>query len=178
LKNVLVIGHTGYLGSYITDVIDPIITDLRFESSYIDWSLLKASNPQIDTVIITARACSKTSPRRTADTMGLEIRGLTNILSTFRDCHIIYTSSKAVYSIDNKQNKPISRRTITDYIINSINRTRINNTIVLPVHEPDLIFDKDLTEEYNIYANTKKCAEILIKRFAHTYTILRIWDII
>jgi nucleoside-diphosphate-sugar epimerase len=177
MSNVLLIGHTGSLGSYLLDTLNPVITNLRFESSELAWDLSKFNNPKIDTVVIVARACGKTAPRRTTDTMGLEIRGLIKILSAYKGCNIIYTSSKAIYGIDNTDSRPVSKNKIKDYIVTAIDGGLINKTINIPEHQPEFIFDNMVGAEYNIYSNTKKCGEVLVRRFSNTYTILRIWDI-
>jgi nucleoside-diphosphate-sugar epimerase len=177
MNNVLLIGHTGFLGSDVLKTLNPITTHLRFESSELSWDLSRFHNSHVDTVIILARACSKVVPRRTTDTMGLEIRGLTKIISAYKDCNIIYASSKSIYGIDNADNRPVPRSEITKYITRCINGEFINKTINIPEHEQEFTFDNMLKSESNIYSNTKKCGEVLVRRFSNTYTILRIWDI-
>lgn len=178
MKNSILIGSTGFLGSYIAEEHSPRICNLRFEDSEDAWHNYAAKNSDADSVILLSRTCRKTNPRRDRDTMLNEVSGISKILKAFSNQHFIFSSTKVVYGLTDNDVRFISRKKITDYFVQSLSGQFINTTVDLP----DQIFDiKDieaLGKQHQTYAYTKLCNEMLIKQCAKSYTIFRIWDII
>lgn len=177
MNNTVLIGATGFLGSYIAENYPVKICPLRFEDSLEDWTKFAIDAGPVDNVILLSRACQKTPPRRTVDTMLLEVDGISKILQVFAHSHIIYTSTKVVYGLTDNDVRPMSRKQITDCLLQSIHENPINTIVNLP----DETFSKsslnDLSVEHQLYAQTKLVNETLIKNCASTYSIYRIWDI-
>ena len=177
MNNTVLIGATGFLGSYIAENYPVKICPLRFEDSLEDWNKFAIDAGPVDHVLLLSRACQKTPPRRTVDTMLLEVEGISKILQVFAHSHIVYTSTKVVYGLTDNDVRPMSRKQITDCLLQSIHENPINTIVNLP----DETFSKsslnDLSVEHQLYAQTKLVNETLIKNCASTYSIYRIWDI-
>lgn len=177
MNNTVLIGATGFLGSYIAENYPVKICPLRFEDSLEDWTKFAIDAGPVDHVLLLSRACQKTPPRRTVDTMLLEVEGISKILQVFAHSHIVYTSTKVVYGLTDNDVRPMSRKQITDCLLQSIHENPINTIVNLP----DETFSKsslnDLSVEHQLYAQTKLVNETLIKNCASTYSIYRIWDI-
>lgn len=177
MNNTVLIGATGFLGSYIAENYSVKICPLRFEDSLEDWTKFAIDAGPVDHVLLLSRACQKTPPRRTVDTMLLEVEGISKILQVFAHSHIVYTSTKVVYGLTDNDVRPMSRKQITDCLLQSIHENPINTIVNLP----DETFSKsslnDLSVEHQLYAQTKLVNETLIKNCASTYSIYRIWDI-
>ena len=177
MNNTVLIGATGFLGSYIAENHPVKICPLRFEDSLDDWTKFAIDAGTVDNVILLSRACQKTSPRRSISTMLLEVEGISKILQAFPDSHIVYTSTKVVYGLTNNDVRPMSRKQITDYLLQSINENPINTIVNLPDENFSESNLSDLGVEHQLYAQTKLVNETLIKNCASTYSIFRIWDI-
>ena len=169
LSKTLLIGATGFLGSYLAKNYDVEIATTRFEDPKSDWEQYK----DIDTVWLVARACRKQSPRRDRQTKELEVKGIANIAQTFKNCHIHYTSTKCVYGLTDNDIKTIDRSQIGFYMCNNLNG--IHN---LPFSNYDKINLKPLGVEHKIYAKTKLACEQIIMTTAKNWSIWRIWDIV
>jgi len=177
MNNTVLIGATGFLGSYIAENYPVKICPVRFEDSLEDWTRFATDAGPIDHVILLSRACQKTTPRRSISTMLLEVEGISKILQVFSHSHIVYTSTKVVYGLTDNDVRPLTRKQITDAIIESIEQKPINTTVNLPEEnfsEGDLF---SLGIEHQLYAQTKLVNETLIKNCASTFSIYRIWDI-
>ena len=96
MSNIGIIGATSFLGSYAADRLDAISINGRFEDSLETWQNLADTYNYLSTIIILARACRKTNPRRDAETMTTEVGGLAKIISVFNKKRIIYASSKSI----------------------------------------------------------------------------------
>ena len=177
MNNTVLIGATGFLGSYIAENHLVKICPLRFEDSLEDWTRFATDAGPIDHVILLSRACQKTTPRRSISTMLLEVEGISKILQAFPDSHIVYTSTKVVYGLTNNDVRPMSRKQITDYLLQSIYENPINTIVNLPDEDFSESNLSDLGVEHQLYAQTKLVNETLIKNCASTYSIFRIWDI-
>lgn len=177
MNNTVLIGATGFLGSYIAENYPVKICPLRFEDSLEDWSRFATDAGPIDHVILLSRACQKTTPRRSISTMLLEVEGISKILQVFSHSHIVYTSTKVVYGLTDNDVRPMSRKQITDTIIESIKQKPLNTIVNLP--DENFLEGKfsNLGSEHQLYAQTKLVNETLIKNCAGTYSIYRIWDI-
>jgi len=177
MNNTVLIGATGFLGSYIAENHPVKICPLRFENSLDDWTQYAIEAGPIDHVILLSRACQKTHPRRTIETMLLEVEGISKILQAFPSSHIVYTSTKVVYGLTDNDVKPMSRKQITDCLLQSIHENPINTIVNLPDENFSESNLSDLGVEHQLYAQTKLVNETLIKNCASTYSIYRIWDI-
>ena len=178
MKNTVLIGATGFLGSYIAETYSPHICNLRFEDSIDAWKSYASKNPNIDSVILLSRTCRKIQPRRDRDTMLDEVSGVTKILKAFPNHHFIFSSTKVVYGLVDNDIRTISRESITNYINQSLSGQFINTTVNLPDQPFNEITIETLGKQHQVYAYTKLCNEMLIKQCAKSYTIFRIWDII
>lgn len=177
MNNTVLIGATGFLGSYIAENYPVKICPLRFEDSLKEWEKYAADAGPVDHVILLSRACQKTHPRRSISTMLLEVEGISKILQVFAHSHIIYTSTKVVYGLTDNDVRPMSRKQITDCLLESINRKPINTVVNLPEENFSERSLTDLSTEHQLYAQTKLVNETLIKTCSNTYSIYRIWDI-
>jgi nucleoside-diphosphate-sugar epimerase len=178
MNNSVLIGATGFLGSYIAENKSVRICPLRFEDSQESWQDYADTVGPVDSVILLSRACRKQHPRRDKNTMLTEVSGVIKILQAFPNSHIVFLSTKVVYGLADDDVRPMTRNEITDYIDQSINNKHINTTVNLPNKAfvwKDL---KKLSQEHQIYAQTKLMNERLIELCASTYTIFRVWDII
>jgi nucleoside-diphosphate-sugar epimerase len=169
LNKTLLIGATGFLGSYLAEHYDVEIATTRFEDPKEDWLQYK----NIDTVWLVARACRKESPRRDRKTKELEIKGIANIAQTFSDCHFHYTSTKCVYGLTDNDIREIDRSRIGFYMCNNLNGTHN-----LPFTTINKINLNPLGEEHKIYAKTKLACEEIIRTTVKSCSIWRIWDIV
>ena len=177
MNNILCLGATGYLGSYLTDRFKCITTAKRFQWSPDVWNYdLKQ---QYDFVFMLARTCRKEYPRRDRLTMMDEVGGIVKVLTAHPRSHIVFTSTKCVYGIANEEKRPMTRQQIGDYFERVINGEFINKTIDLPNRDDgmQISLNNALSDHHRIYADTKICDELLIKNCAKQYTIMRIWDI-
>lgn len=170
LSKILLIGGTGFLGSYLAENYDVQIATTRFEDPIEEWQKYK----DIEVVWLVARACRKIEPRRDRFTKQLEIKGTANIAQTFAHCHFHYTSTKCVYGLTDNDIRPVPRDRIGFYM--SMNTPGIFN----------IPFCKDLTNKINLmplrrqhkmYAKTKLACEKIIETTVKSCTIHRIWDI-
>jgi nucleoside-diphosphate-sugar epimerase len=177
MNNTVLIGATGFLGSYIAENYSVKICPLRFEDSLEDWIQYSNNTGPVDHVILLSRACQKTHPRRSISTMLLEVEGLSKILQAFPDSHIVYTSTKVVYGLTDNDVRPMSRKQITDVMMTSINENPVNTIVNLPNENFSQSNLSNLSVEHQLYAQTKLVNETLIKNCASTYSIYRIWDI-
>lgn len=177
MNNTVLIGATGFLGSYIAENYPVKICPLRFENSLKDWERFAIEAGPVDHVLLLSRACRKTLPRRTVDTMLLEVEGISKILQAFSYSHIVYTSTKVVYGLTENDVRPLTRKQITDCLLQSINDKPINTIVNLPDETFSESNLNNLSVEHQLYAQTKLVNETLIKNCASTYSIYRIWDI-
>jgi len=168
LSKTLLIGATGFLGSYLAKTYDCVIAKTRFEDPKEEWSQYK----DIDTVWLVARACRKESPRRDRKTKELEIKGIANIAQTFNDCHFHYTSTKCVYGLTDNDIREIDRSRIGFYMCNNLKGTHN-----LPFTTISKINLNPLGKEHKIYAKTKLACEEIIRTTVKSCSIWRIWDI-
>ena len=164
----MLIGATGLLGSYLASAYKPTIATTRFEDPAEEWQQYTG----IDTVWLVARACRTTAPRRDEHTRKLEIQGIQNIVDTFKNCHIVYTSTKCVYGLTDDSVLPVSVEHIGNLMCHNL--YGIEN---VPYNDYEEINLQPLGEEHRIYAETKLVAEEIVKT-ARSYNIMRIWDII
>ena len=167
MNNVLLVGATGHLGSYLAKTYDVTVATTRFEDPVEAWQQYKG----IDKVWLVARACRKTAPRRDEYTRKLELQGIQNIVDTFKHCHITFTSTKCVYGLTDNSIKPVS----VDHIGNLMCHNTPGTSNV-PHCDYTLINLDPLGTEHRIYAETKLAAEEIVKT-ARSHTIMRIWDI-
>lgn len=178
MKDTILIGATGFLGSRIAEKHNSIICPLRFEDSALQWQEFANKNPNAKNIILLGRSCRKTSPRRDRHTMLNEVSGVSKILAAFPDTHIIFASTKVVYGLTDNSVNEISRDEVIGYILKSLSGQFINTTVDLPL----TLFNKasldTLGLEHQIYAHTKLCDESLIRYCAKSFTIFRIWDIV
>ena len=165
--NTLLVGATGYLGSYLCQ-FDPVIATTRFEDHEQDWQQYK----NIDRVWLVARACRKTEPRRDMDTFLLETQGVANICRAFPNAHIVYTSTKVVYGLTDDSIMGVSRATIAEHMLNPR-----GGTYDLPARWFQEKSIERLATHHQWYAETKLVCEGLV-RSRPMHTILRIWDIV
>ena len=177
MNNTVLIGATGFLGSYIAENYPVKICPVRFEDSLEDWKKFATNAGPIDHVILLSRACRKATPRRSISTMLLEVEGISKILQVFAHSHIVYTSTKVVYGLTDNDVRPMSRKQITDYMLQSIYEKPINTVVNLPDENFSERKLTDLSAEHQLYAQTKLILETLIKNCSNTYSIYRIWDI-
>jgi nucleoside-diphosphate-sugar epimerase len=177
VNNTVLIGATGFLGSYIAENYSVKTCPLRFEDSIEDWTRFAIDAGPVDHVLLLSRSCRKTSPRRTVDTMLSEVDGISKILQVFAQSHIVYTSTKVVYGLTDNDVRPLTRKQITDSLLQSIHDSPINTIVNLPDETFSESSLNDLSKEHQLYAQTKLVNETLIKNCASTYSIYRIWDI-
>ena len=180
MSKIGIIGATSFLGSYAVDRLDAISINGRFEDSLETWQDLADAYNYLTTIIILARACRKTDPRRDAETMTTEVGGLAKIISVFNKKRIIYASSKSIDPYERNVYSPISREDITKLLEAASNGHLKNKILNLPNYRsiPKLIIPNTGTTDHNsVYAMTKICGEVLVKSCCRDYTILRIWDI-
>lgn len=164
--NTLLVGATGYLGSYLCQ-FDPVIATTRFEDHEQDWQQYK----NIDRVWLVARACRKTEPRRDLNTFLLETQGVANICRAFPNAHIVYTSTKVVYGLTDDSVGEVSRLQIAQHMIDPQQGTHD-----IPAMEFEEKSIKSLAPHHQWYAETKLVCEGIVRSRKHT--ILRIWDIV
>jgi nucleoside-diphosphate-sugar epimerase len=178
MNNILCLGASGYLGSYLTDRFKCITTAKRFQWSADVWRYDLAH--QYDFVFLLARTCRKHYPRRDRLTMMDEVGGVVKVLTAHPRSHIVFTSTKCVYGVANEEERPMTREDIGDYFERVLNGEFINKTIDLPRRDDGMHVSliNALSDHHRIYADTKICDELLIKNCAHRHTIMRIWDII
>ena len=178
--NILTIGHTGFLGSYLYNRFGTHAWPGRFEYNENWWSW--AGRHSYDYIFYCARACRKNHPRRDKNTLLLEIEGIQKTLKAFPDSHIIYCSSKVVNGWASAWKRDISLEEIGDYFESVINGKFLNETTHLPEasdnHLNLSLKPSVLSEELLLYAQAKSISETLVKSCAKDYTIFRIWDII
>ena len=79
MNNILCIGSSGYLGSYLTDRFKCITTAKRFQWSPDVWRYDLAH--QYDFVFLVARTCRKQHPRRDRLTMMDEVGGMIKVFT-------------------------------------------------------------------------------------------------
>ena len=169
------IGHSGFLGSYLSDRFKTSNFPLRFDYSQDYWDWIANKN-KCDYVLYCARACRKDTPRRDRDTLLSETTGITKALKAFTDTHFIYCSTKVVNGWTSDWERFISRNEIGDYIDKILTGEYRNQTIHLPeLNQPQV--GPKLNTEHLYYAKAKSIGETLVKSCAKNYTILRIWDI-
>ena len=180
MSRIGIIGSTSFLGSYATDRLDAVSIKGRFEDSLDTWQKIADTHSSLTTIIILARACRKTDPRRDANTMTTEVAGLAKIISVFNKKRIIYASSKSIDPYERNVYSQISREDITKLLEVASNGHLKNKIINLPNYRsiPKLIIpNTETTDPDSVYAMTKICGEVLVKSCCRDYTILRIWDI-
>ena len=168
MNNVLLIGATGLLGSHLAKTYKPTIATTRFEDPVVEWQQYK----NIDTVWLVARACRKQSPRRDALTKQRELHGIRNIVETFRDCCILFTSTKCVYGLTDNDIRPVSVHHIGNLFMHA--STGIQN---VPHTAHNTVDFSPLGVEHRIYAETKLAGEAIVST-APKHSIYRIWDIV
>lgn len=168
MKNVLLIGATGYLGQYLADTYKPTISTTRFEDPKNLWQQYK----DIDTVWLVARACRKTHPRRDSFTKQIELNGIRNIVDTFRNCRILFTSTKCVYGLTDNDVRPVSAHHIGNLFMHP-HQGYVN---VPDTHHNTVNLDT-LGDEHRIYAETKLAGEAIVASIPR-HSIYRIWDIV
>lgn len=178
MKPLILIGASGFLGSYVNETLRPRVCPLRFEDDLMNWRKYSRDNSDAGAVILLSRACKKTVPRRNQQTMLNEVSGISKILDAFQNQHFVFASTKVVYGLTDNSVNPITRKTITENISKSLSGQFINTTVDLPESNFNQLSIDDLGIEHQIYAHTKLCGESLIKYCAKSYTIFRIWDII
>ena len=178
MNNILCLGASGYLGSYLTDRFKCVTTAKRFQWSADVWRYDLAH--QYDFVFLLARTCRKQYPRRDRLTMMDEVGGVLKVLTAHPRSHIVFTSTKCVYGVANEEERPMTREDIGDYFERVLNGVFVNKTIDLPRRDDGMHVSliNALSDHHRIYADTKICDELLIKNCAHRHTIMRIWDII
>jgi len=171
LSNILLIGATGFLGSYLAEKYNVQIATTRFEDPKENWQKYKG----IDTVWLVARACRKVTPRRDRHTKELEVKGVANIAQTFKDCHFVYTSTKCVYGFTNNDVRNIRLEQLGFFM-----RQNPHGIYNLPFIDNNCreINLTPLQAEHKIYAKTKLACEEIIKTTVKSHTIYRIWDIV
>lgn len=169
LSKRLLIGATGFLGSYLAKAYDCEVATTRFEDPKEDWLQYK----DIDTVWLVARACRKESPRRDRKTKELEVKGIANIAQTFSNCHFHYTSTKCVYGLTDNDVREVDRSKVGFYMCNNIHG--VHN---LPFNDISKIDLSPLGTEHKVYAKTKLACEEIIRTTVKSCSIWRIWDIV
>jgi len=176
VSNILTIGDTGFLGSYLVDRFKTQVWGYRF-GELNDYAI----PPSIDTVFYCARVCRKEPPRRDRETVLLETKGMVKILSTFSKSKIIYCSSKVVDGWGKEWERPVSREKIGDYFEKTLSGSFSNQIVHLPeISGPQLRKfppREGLSEDQIHYARSKLIGETLVKSCTKDYTIFRIWDI-
>jgi nucleoside-diphosphate-sugar epimerase len=179
MSNIITIGHTGFLGSYLKDRFDTETWPGRFEWSSLWWSRAAEDYwADCNTIFYCARTCRKESPRRDRETVMLDTQGIIKTLQSFPTARIIYCSTKVVDGWTDDWERPISRKEIGDYFERALVGDYKNQTIQIPEHmERTTPIKKPLSHEHTLYANTKSIGELLVKSCTKDYTIFRIWDI-
>ena len=180
MSKIVTVGHTGYLGSYLSDRFDTHRWPGRFEwgDSWWSWAGAKV-DPKF--VFYVARCCGKDSPRRTPDTLLLETQGIVRAIKAFPDAHFIYTSTKVVNGFTDDWVRPISLRDIGTHFEEAMAGMYNNETHHLPTISDKAVnrfpaFDS-LSYEHQLYAHAKGIGETLVRHCAKSHTIFRIWDI-
>ena len=180
MNNIITIGQSGFLGSYLRDRFNTQSWPGRFEW-YEKWWKDAAKGMDIDTVFYCARACRKETPRRDRETVLLETQGVIKTLNSFPNAHLIYCSTKVVNGWTDDWKRSITRQKIGDYFERGLKGEFSNQIIHLPeISEAQLRkFPpmEDLSIEHLHYARSKLIGEELVKSCAKDYTIFRIWDI-
>ena len=177
MSNILTIGHTGFLGSYLADRFNTQTWPCRFEWQGAWWKYT-AADMEIDTIFYCARACRKEHPRRDQETVLLDTKGIVKTFHAFPNARVFYCSTKVVDGWTDDWERPISRKEIGDYFERALEGAFRNETIHLPEQNKNEIRHKNpLSQEHTLYANTKSIGELLVKSCAKDYTIFRIWDI-
>lgn len=180
MSKIGIIGATSFLGSYARDRLDAVAIQGRFEDSLETWQDISIRFQHLETIIILARTCRKTNPRRDVETMTNEVSGLAKIVSVFHNKRIIYASSKSVDPVEREVYNPICREDITKVLEVAANGHLRNMLINLPNDrsiQTLTIPDIETSDSDSVYAMTKICGEVLVKSCCRDYTILRIWDI-
>ena len=180
MSKIGIIGATSFLGSYAIDRLNAVSIKTRFEKSLETWQEVADRYSYLSTIIILARTCRETNPRRDAETMTTEVGGLAKIVSVFNNKRIIYASSKSIDPYERDIYSPVSREDITKLLEVAANGHLRNKTINLPNYRsiPKLtIPNTETTDPDSVYAMTKICGEVLVKSCCRDYTIFRIWDI-
>ena len=180
MSKIVTVGHTGYLGSYLSDRFDTHRWPGRFEwgDSWWSWAGAKV-DPKF--VFYVARCCGKDSPRRTPDTLLLETQGIVRAIKAFPNAHFIYTSTKVVNGFTDDWVRPISLRDIGTHFEEAMAGMYNNETHHLPTISDKAVnrfpaFDS-LSYEHQLYAHAKGIGETLVRHCAKSHTIFRIWDI-
>lgn len=180
MNNVLTIGHTGFLGTYLADRFQTQTWVYRFDELN-DYLWQRLAPPEIDTIFYCARACRKESPRRDRETVLLETKGITKTLYAFPKAKIIYCSSKVVDGWGKEWERSMSREKIGDYFEKTLSGNFSNEIVHLPEISNAQLRKfpprEELTEDQIHYARSKLIGETLVKSCAKDYTIFRIWDI-
>ena len=180
MNNILTIGHTGFLGSYLKERFNTQGWPGRFEWQGAWWKYA-ASDMNIDTIFYCARACRRDAPRRDRETVILDTKGIMKTCYAFPNTRIFYCSTKVVDGWTSDWERPVSREKIGDYFERALNGEFANQTIHLPeISEAQLRKfppREELSEEHLHYARSKSVGETLVKSCAKDYTIFRIWDI-
>lgn len=179
LQNILIIGQTGLLGSYLQANLHGVPCNIRFGEK--DRWLRFFEDHKIDVVIHTARACKKTHNGKIRDyeTMREDLTGMMNILNACGpDKKFIYMSTKVVLGITTESEFWMTPAEILPIIVQCMEGKYTNQTINVPVHKNKIVTDFDqLNLDRKIYAWTKLGCENLVKSYCKDYTIMRIWDI-
>jgi len=179
MSNIITIGQSGFLGSYLKDRFNTDGWPGRFEWNQRWWTW--AGNDAYDTVFYCARACRKDSPRRDRETVLLETQGIVKTLSAFPNARIFYCSTKVVDGWTNDWDRPISRELIGYYFKRALKGEFSKQTIHLPEISDAQLRKfpprEELSTEHLHYARSKLIGENLVKSCAKDYTIFRIWDI-
>lgn len=179
MSNIVTIGASGFLGSYLKDRFNTQGWPGRFEYSSSWWA--NNCDESVKFVFYCARACRKNHPRRDRETVELDTEGLLKALKTFPNAHFIYCSTKVVDGWVEEWQRPISRVIIGDYFQRVVEGELINSTIHLPEISSNQLAkfppQNKLSQEHTLYADTKLIGEILVKSCVKYYTIFRIWDI-
>lgn len=179
MSNIVTLGMTGFLGSYLMDCFNTQGWPGRFEHSSAWWAINQ--DESIDFVFYCARACRKKHPRRDKETVMLDTEGLIKAIKTFPNAHFLYCSTKVVDGWVEEWQRPISRITIGNYFQRVIDGEFHNSTIHLPEISTNQLTkfppQIKLSQEHALYADTKLIGETLVKSCVKDYTIFRIWDI-
>jgi nucleoside-diphosphate-sugar epimerase len=177
---IVTVGHTGYLGSYLSDRFDTVIWPgrLNWSTSWWTWAGAKVDP---DFVFYVARCCGKESPRRTPETLLLETQGIVKAIKAFPNAHFIYTSTKVVNGFTDDWVRTISLRDIGTHFEEAMSGMYQNETIHLPTLSDTAVNRfpafTSLSYEHQLYAHAKEIGETLVRNCAKSHTIFRIWDI-
>jgi nucleoside-diphosphate-sugar epimerase len=177
---IVTVGHTGYLGSYLSDRFDTVIWPGRFNWST-SWWTWAGAKVDPDFVFYVARCCGKESPRRTPETLLLETQGIVKAIKAFPNAHFIYTSTKVVNGFTDDWVRTISLRDIGTHFEEAMSGMYQNETVHLPTLSDTAVNRfpafTSLSYEHQLYAHAKEIGETLVRNCAKSHTIFRIWDI-